>query len=220
MSKTLTPSATSVTIRDSKGLKFLEVVGAAYNKAGLTEDEARRVNQAPGLTDLVSNHIAQYRHEVPPILKLVAKGIKVSGAKRFIADKVSLKEANIGWTGNNFDTHFLGKTEENVADATLVVHRLEKRSLDANICNELGQEREEVSIAHFFDLLKKQSKGEKGHLLVNGYANIAYIHDKNGNLWAVCAYWYFDDRYWDVDAFSVEDPNVWVGGDQVVSRDC
>src|SRR5438105_15123132 len=84
MSKTSTPSAT-VTVRDSKGLKFLEVVSAAYNKAGLTEDEAQRVNRAPGLADLIARHISQHRHEVPPILKLVANGIQVASAKRFVA---------------------------------------------------------------------------------------------------------------------------------------
>ena len=218
MSKTSTPSAT-VTVRDSKGLKFLEVVSAAYNKAGLTKDEAQRVNQATGLADLIADYIAKHRHEVPPILKLVARDINVSGVKRFTADKASLKEANIGWTGDNFDQHFLGKVEENIPDDTLAVHHLKKRSLDAPIRKELGRNREEITLAHFFELLKKQSKGEIGHLLVND-ANIAYIRDKNKTLWAVRAFWDSVGRCWDVDADSVEAPHVWRGGLRVVSRDC
>ena len=219
MSKTFTPSAT-VTVRDSKGLKFLEVVSAAYNKAGLTEAEAQRVNRALGLSDLIAQHIAQHRHEVPPVLKLVASGIQATGTKYFAADKASLKEVNIGWTGSNFDQHFFDKVEENIPDATLAIHRLETGSLDAQIRKELGQEREEIALAHFFDLLKKQSKGQTGNMLVNGYANIAYIRDKDGNLWAVGAYWLSVDHYWDIDARSVEDPNGWDTGRQVVSRDC
>ena len=37
MKKTLAPS---VTTRDPKGLKFISIVEAAYNKAGLTMEEA------------------------------------------------------------------------------------------------------------------------------------------------------------------------------------
>ncbi|OGZ64014.1 MAG: hypothetical protein A3A98_03630 [Candidatus Staskawiczbacteria bacterium RIFCSPLOWO2_01_FULL_40_39] len=220
MSKTLTPSATFVTVRDSKGRKFLEVAGAAYDKALLTKEEAQRVNEAGGLSELIANHIAQHRHEVPPVLKLVTSGIKVAGAKRFVADKDSLKEANVGWTGENFNQFFLGKVEENVQDGIIAIHRLEKRSVDAPIRKELGQEREEIALAHFFDLLKKQSKGQEGHLLVNGYANIAYIKDKNGNFWAVGALWHSYYRYWSVYARSVGHPRGWRAGDQVLSSDC
>ena len=218
MSKTLAPS--TVTHRDPKGRKFFSVAEAAYDKADLTEKEAQRVNDAPGLADVIDSFIAQHRHEVPPILKLVAKGLKVSGAKRFTADKASLKEAKIGWTGDNFDAHFLGKVEENVADDKLAVHRLEKRSVDGPIRKELGQECEEITLAHFFGLLGEQSMGQTGHLLVNGYANIAYIQDKQGKLWAVNARWNSGGRYWRVFAFSVGNPDPWLADGQILSRDC
>ena len=58
MKKTLAPS---VTTRDPKGLKFISIVEAAYNKAGLTMEEAQRVNDAPGLSDLVRTFIAVNR---------------------------------------------------------------------------------------------------------------------------------------------------------------
>jgi hypothetical protein len=53
--------APSVTQRDKKGRKFMNTVGAAYNKAGLSEEEAENINKTPGLTDLVANFIAQNR---------------------------------------------------------------------------------------------------------------------------------------------------------------
>ncbi len=59
MSTTLAPS--KVTARDPKGLKLMSVVEAAYNKAGLTEDEAQRVNDTPGLADVVAEFIDQNR---------------------------------------------------------------------------------------------------------------------------------------------------------------
>ncbi|MEK7139507.1 MAG: hypothetical protein AAB817_02300, partial [Patescibacteria group bacterium] len=47
--------------RDPKGLKFMSIVEAAYNKAGLTEEEAQRVNDTPGLAEHVASFIAKSR---------------------------------------------------------------------------------------------------------------------------------------------------------------
>ena len=58
MSKTLAPS---VTHRDPKGLKFVSVVEAAYDKAGLSDEEAQRVNDTPGLADLIGDFITKNR---------------------------------------------------------------------------------------------------------------------------------------------------------------
>jgi hypothetical protein len=57
--KTLTTS--KVTTRDDKGRKFLRVVEDAYDKAGLSEEEAQRVNEASGLKELVEQHLAKNR---------------------------------------------------------------------------------------------------------------------------------------------------------------
>lgn len=220
MSKTLTPSAAKfVTSRDPKGRKFLDVAAAVYDKADLKDDEAQRVNEASGLADLIANHIAQHRHEVPPVLKPVAKGIPVAGAKRFVA-KESFTRENGFYLWDTFRQYFLDKVEENVKDATVAVHRLEKMSLDDAIREELGHEREEIALTHFFDLLRKQSEGQDRHLLTNGYANIAYIRDKDGNLWAVGASWRAGYRDWLVLTYSVDGPSGWRVGYQVLSSDC
>lgn len=57
--KSLAPS--SVTNRDPKGLKFMSIVGSAYDNAGLTDKEAQRVNDTPGLAKLVADFIAKNR---------------------------------------------------------------------------------------------------------------------------------------------------------------
>jgi len=59
MTSALAPS--SVTTRDPKGLKFVSVVEGAYNKAGMTEEEAQRVNEAGGLADLIGKFISDNR---------------------------------------------------------------------------------------------------------------------------------------------------------------
>lgn len=141
----------------------------------------------------------------------------VSGAKKFVA-KDHLKSANVGWISGNFDKLFLNKVEESVGDANLAVSSLTKDSLDAPILAELG-DRAETSLAYLFELISKQSKGEDGVLLTNGYANIAYVRGNDGNLWAVSAYWNSVDGYWSVGAYSVGYPYRWVAGRQFLSRD-
>lgn len=59
--KALAPSGITVTTRDDKGHKFISIVEAAYNKAGLSDEEAQRVNETPGLAILVGNFIAENR---------------------------------------------------------------------------------------------------------------------------------------------------------------
>lgn len=61
MPKTLAPSVTAVTARDPKGLKFVSIVEAAYNKATLSDEEAQRVNDTPDLAEIVGTFIAENR---------------------------------------------------------------------------------------------------------------------------------------------------------------
>ena len=68
------------------------------------------------------------------------------------------------------------------------------------------------------DLMRRQGRGQKGFLLVNGYANIFYIRDTTGTLWAVFCYWYSAREYWVVEAYPVTNPDGWAAGRQVISR--
>jgi hypothetical protein len=56
-----TALAPSVTQRDDKGRKFMDIVGTAYDKAKLVDDEAQNVNDTPGLADLIAGFIAENR---------------------------------------------------------------------------------------------------------------------------------------------------------------
>ncbi len=95
---------------------------------------------------------------------------------------------------------------------------LKRASPDAPILAGL-EDKAEVSLAHMFDLLKKQAHGEEGVLLTNGYANIFYVRDADGILWAVVAYWGSGYRDWLVEAHSIGTPGRWGGGGRVFSRD-
>ncbi|MDD3531354.1 MAG: hypothetical protein PHV99_02070 [Candidatus Pacebacteria bacterium] len=178
----------------------------------------QNTTEAIGLfAEAVKNRVVETAKK---ILSLVTT-VKVSAVDRFIvAEKFRIGETDgvkIGWVGQNFKDIFLGKTEEDVPEATLRIHQLEQASLDAPITGELG-DTAKTFLANLWELLRRQGHGQEGKLLVNGYANIFYIRDANNGLWAVNASWHADNGYWDVEADSVTDPNGWRAGSQVVSR--
>lgn len=155
------------------------------------------------------------------LLKLVTT-VKVGAVKQFIAaDYFRTGQVVDGVKystlfGDNFNKHLLPKIEENVQKARLQVHKLLKGSKDLSIRMEIGEDKEETTLTHLHQLLKVQGNGQKGTLLTNGYANIFYICDISGILWAVYADWYVDG--WRLSAFSVENPYPWGAGAQVCSR--
>ena len=102
--------------------------------------------------------------------------------------------------------------------ATIAVSRLERRAKDPEIKAELAGETKRVftiSLAHFYQMIEAQGQGQPGPLLVNGYANIAYIDGMDN--WAVCASW-LADIGWFVFANPVGRPNQWYDEGRVLSR--
>jgi len=157
---------------------------------------------------------------VKKVLKFV-RSISVPAVSKFVASEAFGDDNSAGikfYLGGNFKTNFLGKIEENIPAAELNIHGLTKSSLDAPIRAELGAEHEETKLAHLYELLKKQARGEAGNLLVSGYWNVFYMKDVAGNLWAVIARWNAGHREWYVSARSVTNPSEWDAGSQVGSR--
>ena len=149
--------------------------------------------------------------------------VSVGALENFVAadnykvDTSRKAKVRIAWLGENFKKHLLGLSEGACEAADLRVHELLEQSVDAPIITELAN-RCEITLGKHFVLLSKQGRGESGVLLTNGYANIAYIRDANGVLWAVNADWYAGYDGWGVEAYSVEDPYEWFDGGQFVSR--
>ena len=151
--------------------------------------------------------------------------VMATGVQRFVA-RDAFGENNADgikfYLWPNFVNNYLGKIEEDVKPATIVIHRLEKASRNDKIMAELGidikTKKGVIKLAHFREMLKVQAQGQEGLLLVNGYANMAYIEDEKGKGWAVYAYWYSSYREWRVFADSVEDPCEWFQGDRVLSQ--
>lgn len=192
-----------------------------FASADLTAGQLNALVKKVGGKDVVLQILRGTAEVVVNIVKLLTKltTVQLKGIPQFTMNEETQKAANIGYMWDDFKSHFFGKTEENIGDLTVAVHKLEKDSLDKPILEEL-EEKAEISLAQFVELLKQQSQGQEGTLLVNGWANIAYIRDKKGNLWAVDAGWDSADRYWHVNAYSVEIPRDWSAGGQVLSCDC
>ena len=148
--------------------------------------------------------------------------VKVAAVEHFVAaekfrEGQTTDRVKIALLTDNFKKNFLGKIEEDVGATELHIHKLDQDSLDATIIAELGSAAE-ITLLNFWELLKKQGSGQKGDLLTDGCANIAYIRDVSGELWAVSARWIADHDGWFVGARSVGYPRRWRAGSQVVSH--
>lgn len=138
---------------------------------------------------------------------------------RFKVDTSGKAKVKIAFIWDNFQDRFLDKIEEAVAEAEFAIRKLDKDLLDKEIRSELGgAEWEETTLSQLWALLEKQGHGQPGDLLVNSYANIFYIRDKDGELWAVSARWRAGGGGWRVGAYGVDDPGRWGAGGRVVSR--
>lgn len=184
------------------------------------------INTQPEFVELIVRQILDSVHVVGTInSKLLAllTTIKTVAVSEFIAaDHFRVGETVDGVKisrsmGDNFGRYFLPKIEKNTAEAEIRVYRLLTNSRDIPIITELGGEDiAKTTLAHLWQTLKLQGDGQEGTLFTNGWANIFYIHDINGTLWAVYACWCGGG--WRLGADSIEDPPSWDAGSLVYSR--
>jgi hypothetical protein len=128
-------------------------------------------------------------------------------------------EVLIGWIGDNAKRLAKGFVEPEVAEATLRVHRLTKASVDGPIIAELGGEEVVLTTwGQMYEMIRQQGRGQQGFLLTNGYANVFYVRQANGEVWAVSCCWYASFGYWSVYANPITDPSTWSAGRQFLSR--
>jgi hypothetical protein len=190
-----------------------------YGEVTLGQVEAA-INILGGMENWLKLLAGELVVKTASILKLVAT-ITVPGAIKFVAKDMFGPDNSDSikfYLGDGFKNHFLGLTEENVGPVEIAVHLLEKDSLDQEIVAELGAEKRVIKLTHFYNLIKAQANSQQDILLVNGWANIAYIQDNEGVFWAVDANWDLFYREWYVDALSVEDPRAWNAGNRFLSQ--
>ncbi len=199
-------------------------------QAGVSDEAihelAREGEVADAKIDQIVAVLFQKKEDVPmpnPLLdflgtvEIPATTEKFVTKDKFVVNTGRKAKVKISYIGDNFRDKFIKKVEETIGKTTLRYAKLTQNSLDKPILDELdGQDKAETTLAEMFSLMEKQGNGEIGILLTNGYANIFYIRDAEGVLWAVHCRW--RDGGWDVLARSVGSPNGWDAGRQLFSR--
>jgi hypothetical protein len=199
------------------GSVMLGQVEALINKLG-GEDVVKRI-----LADEVVVSITQKAKKLLTLLGTTT----VYSDEPFDVDahfRVNIKYKNLlsgtpsmGYINPTFRQVFGGKVERPPQEeVNLSYHRLQEASVNGPVIKELGF-RCLTKLWMIWELLKRQPNGESGTLLANGYANIFYVRDARGALWAVSVDWNADYGYWVVYADSVDSPDRWFVGNQVVS---
>ena len=161
---------------------------------------------AKGLFERLATTIA-----IPTVASFTSSGF-------FIIDTSKKATVKISGLGDNFKKHFLPKVEKNeVAAEDLAINKLLEYAYDPAIITALGGEAKvEITLGQFFSAFAKQPNGEAGPLLTNGYANVGYIRDIEGVLWAVFGRWRVDGWYF--GARPLDDPFRWNVDNQFLSR--
>lgn len=191
----------------------------AAKRNGLTNADLKTLSSGDNFAKILPFLRGRAEIVVKSSLELV-KTVSLPALPRFVArdhfkvdksDGAKVKIAHI-WDGF---APFLDLVEKKTDAAEIDVSKLTKNMLDKQILEELGG-KARIKLSQFHAMLAAQRDGEEGPLLVNGYANLAYIEGFD-NL-VVDAYWYADYGGWYVYARRVGDPHRRRAGPQVLSR--
>ena len=187
-------------------------VEAVFNRLGGTEGVKGLLRSERVLVDrdeaIRRGNILNFERNVP----IVARRLDVG--ESFTKNNLKVK---FGYIDDKVVKLF-GKSQD-VPAGELAVNTLLLPKHDPEIMVALGpQSRRFIKLGQFYQLIEAQGHGQEGPLLVNGYANIAYILDENGAPWAVNAFW--DPNYggWIVHVISVANLHEWLAGRRVLSQ--
>ncbi len=185
----------SVTTKDREGREFISIIEEVYNQACLSKEEALRINYFQHVNkvapELIRKIIDEYRHPRLAFLKTIkVRGSYNTGITKFTNNFLQ-EVANISHQINCIGIckkDLLSVREKCVKDATLRVYDVQRENcLDYLIFLELG-EKTHITMTHLVNLVKKQSQGQKGILLVNGW-NMAFIRNRKGETIKVIVNW-------------------------------
>ena len=118
--------------------------------------------------------------------------------------KITEGKNKIVWLGSDFKKHF--SYEFNEKKTKLLTKTLGEQMNDTEIMKKFHPE--PIGLGEMMNFLKTADH--------NGWY-IFYVNDKDNVLWAVVAYWNSYYVGWSVFANSVENPDEWDAGRQVVS---
>jgi hypothetical protein len=190
-------------------------IEAGINKIGGEEAFMRLLRDELVLSKAVAKQLLE---RLSTTISIPAVTSSFTASEHFVVDTSKKAKVKISLLGHNFKANFLQKVEsEEVAAEELAINKLLENSFDSAIVTALGGEvKVEITLGQFFAAFAKQPNGEKGALLTNRGANVGYIRDINGVLWAVYGRW--NDDGWNFDANPLAHPSYWNEGTQFLSR--
>ena len=115
--------------------------------------------------------------------------MRVAAQPAATTSKEYFAEAGVVSVGSNFEGQFYGLEVPATEEVELAVRKLEEASLDAPIMAELG-DKTETGVSQFRAFLAANRKSSEWFIF--------YLRGKDGNLWAVNAYWHTDYGGWHV----------------------
>jgi hypothetical protein len=205
-----------------------EITG--HKMAGLTIDIMSKLRDGTIAVDELENFLKMVTEERRKIfgdkkMKFMAS-IAVKGlAEKFEPQKHFTENKKVKyWLGDNFQKHVLkpAKTISSLPAMEFSKHQFTETIYDKEIMESFSisessglMTREEI-LWTIAELTSKQSKGEAGTLINNGYATIiGYMLCDDGVVRVVRVRWNADDASWNCTCGGLDD---WNAGDEMLSR--
>lgn len=122
----------------------------------------------------------------------------VSNFENFLIGEEALNQANVGYIDIVFRADILNKfAESDVCDGQVVVYSLDEDLDGLSIVAKLGKKFVRTKAAHFFELIRRQSRRQCGILDTDGNLNIAFV-EINRMTQVIHARWHVGRSYWNV----------------------
>lgn len=180
----------------------------AARRAGATNADLKVLSKGDMFARILPVLRGRAKVVVSSILTLL-RTVSIAVQPAATTSKEYFEQAGVKSMGQNFQNQFLGLEIAATPETELAVRKLEESSLDAPIMSELG-EKAETSTSQFRAFLDANRGSQEWFIF--------YLRGKDGNLWAVYAYWDGRLEGWHVEAHSVEYSRRWYAGYRVVSR--
>lgn len=142
-------------------------------------------------------------------LLVLLRTVPISAQSAVTTSEEYFEGAGVKFMGSNFRAQFLGLEVGATSSVELKVQELTVASKDIPILYELGDQAEN-SVSQFRAFLAENRNSSEWFIF--------YLRGKDGNLWAVGAFWHSVHRGWRVRANSVTRRFGWLVGGRVVSQ--
>lgn len=200
-----TLSTSQATSNDDNGRKATDLFRAAYDKAGLPEERAQRLNENPKfparLLQLIEEESADQVIRETKILK--PEGLITFPERNTPIDPNEFFNRSSVYPWGSFRERILPvlKPVARTPKRTYGVGRLKKNTYDHEIRPDLPKHHltNWEDIASFTE---KYPNGKEGYYLL-------YLEGVNGEVFAVGVYWDSGDREWDVNDWELDGHGYW-----------